>query len=159
MIFTAGRHPRLIAWLFALALTLVFAFASPGLARKITVPDSSAREIIDQKPDHGVKGLKAAAKAQDSGKRLQVGLQPEVRPPVEAVTPSASPNDPAGRDPKTYDRTSPGLTATLRSGSNTEILGVFSLPGSPGGSVRPYGQPDNTGTPAPSGGVMLKRSF
>lgn len=143
----------------ALALVLVVVFAAPALAQKITVPDSSPREIISQKPGSsaaGVKGLQPAHKSQTPGKSEKMNLKPEVRPAVEAVTPQ----DSIKRDPKTFERSSPGLAATLYPGKDTEITGVFNMPGSQGGSVRPYGQSGGHGnTPAPSGGVLLKRTF
>ena len=152
---------RWFAWPMALtlALPLVVAFASPGLARKIAVPDSSAREIITQKPGSpaaGVKGLQPPHKSQSQDRPEKINLKPEVRPAVEAVTPP----DAIRRDPKTFERSSPGLAATLYPGKDTEITGVFNMPGSQGGSVRPYGQSiGHSNTPAPSGGVLLKRSF
>lgn len=150
---------RWFAWPMALAMILVVASASPGLARKITVPDSSAREIITQKPNSsaaGVKGLQPAHKSPSPDKSDKINLKPEVRPAVEAVTPQ----DSIRRDPKTFERSSPGLAATLYPGKDTEITGVFNMPGSQGGSVRPYGQSVGQGnSPAPSGGVLLKRTF
>jgi len=89
------------------------------------------------------------------GKPGEVNLKPEVRPAVEAVTPQNS----VGREPKTFERSSPGLAATLYPGKDTEITGVFNMPGSQSGSVRPYGQPGGHTAPAPSGGVLLKRTF
>ncbi|WP_027189761.1 hypothetical protein [Fundidesulfovibrio putealis] len=143
----------------ALSLVLVVVFATPALAQKITVPDSSAREIITQKPGSsaaGVKGLQPAQKNQTPGKSEKINLKPEVRPAVEAVTPQ----DSIGREPKTFERSSPGLAATLYPGKDTEITGVFNMPGSQGGSVRPYSQSGgHNNTPAPSAGVLLKRSF
>jgi len=143
----------------ALPLALALAFAAPALAQKISVPDSSAREIITQNPSSstaGVKGLQPAHKSQTPGKSEKMNLKPEVRPAVEAVTPK----DSIGREPKTFERSSPGLAATLYPGKDTEITGVFNMPGSQSGSVRPYGQSGgHNNTPAPSGGVLLKRSF
>lgn len=151
----------ILALPIALPIALLVAFASPALAQKIVVPDSSAREIITQKPSSsaaGVKGL-PASKSQTlgkPGKPGEVNLKPEVRPAVEAVTPQNS----VGREPKTFERSSPGLAATLYPGKDTEITGVFNMPGSQGGSVRPYGQPGGqNSSPAPSGGVLLKRTF
>ncbi|MFP5221639.1 MAG: hypothetical protein ACLGSA_05065 [Acidobacteriota bacterium] len=143
----------------ALPLTLVVVGASAALAQKIAVPDSSAREIITQKPSSpaaAVKGLQPAHKSQTPGKADKVNLKPEVRPAVEAVTPQ----DSIGREPKTFERSSPGLAATLHTGNDTEITGVFNMPGSHGNSLRPYGQPGGPGNaPSPSAGVLLKRSF
>lgn len=152
------------AWHVALILplALVVAFEAPALAQKIVVPDSSAREIITQKPSSsaaGVKGLQPSHKSQTPGKPGkpgEVNLKPEVRPAVEAVTPQNS----VGREAKTFERSSPGLAATLYPGKDTEITGVFNMPASQGGSVRPYGQPGGQGSsPSPSGGVLLKRTF
>lgn len=143
----------------ALPLVLVAVCASAASAQKITVPNSSAREIITQKPASpaaGVKGLQSAHKSQTPGKADKVNLKPEVRPAVEAVTPQ----DSIGREPKTFERSSPGLAATLHSGNDTEITGVFNIPGSHGNSLRPYGQPGGlSSAPSPSAGVLLKRSF
>lgn len=158
MIPPQALSSRWSAWPMALALVLVVVFATPALAQKITAPDSSAREIITQKPNSaaGVKGLQPAHKSQTPGKTDKINLKPEVRPAVEAVTPK----DSVGRDPKTFERSSPGLAATLYPGKDTEITGVFNMPGSQSGSVRPYGQSGGHGnTPAPSGGVLLKRTF
>lgn len=160
MISPQALSSRRSVW--PMALALLVAFAAPALAQKITVPDSSAQEIITQKPGStaaGVKGLQPAHKSQTpgkSGKPGEVNLKPEVRPAVEAVTPQ----DSIKRDPKTFERSSPGLAATLYPGKDTEITGVFNMPGSQSGSVRPYGQPGgHNNTPAPSAGVLLKRSF
>lgn len=160
MIPPQALSSRWFAW--PLALVLAMGVASTCLAQKITAPDSSAHEIITQKPGSpaaGVKGLQPAHKSQTPGKPGkpgEVNLKPEVRPAVEAVTPQNS----VGREPKTFERSSPGLAATLYPGKDTEITGVFNMPGSQSGSVRPYGQSGgHNSTPAPSGGVLLKRTF
>lgn len=121
----------------------------------ILPPDANAHEIIAGKPVPGVKGLNAAPQQNAAVKGKDALLMPEMRPAVDALTPGSA----IAREPKTYDRTAPGITATLHPGSNTEILGVFNLPGSTTTSTRPYGLPENAPQNAPSGGVMLKRTF
>ena len=128
---------------------------SPTDRQALLPPDSSAHDIVSQKPDQGVKEMPAVSKPGNSGNSDPVGLKPELRPAVDTITPSSS----VAREPKTFDRGSPGLSATIHTSSNTEILGVFNLPGNPTGSVRPYGQPELGAKPAPSGGVMFKRTF
>lgn len=122
---------------------------------KLSAVDPDLQAIENGKPVQGIKGIGAAQRAGAAPKNLSIPLAPEFRPPVDALTPP----DTVDREPKTYERTSPGLSATIRAGDGTEIQGVFSLPGSTSGSARPYGQPELGAKPAPSGGVMLKRTF
>lgn len=103
---------------------------------------------------NGIKDMGSGAKTESPSKQPAMFLSPEFRSPVNALTPA----DPIGRDPS-YDRNAPGVSAIIHSGKNTEIHGVFSLPGSHSGTPRPYGQPEGGGKDAPSGGVMLKQTF
>jgi hypothetical protein len=102
-----------------------------------------------------VKGLGADGQPAPGASLSQLPLTPELRPAVDALVPSSS----IDREPKTVERTAPGLSATLHTGADTDITGVFNLPGSNASSVRPYGQPESGSKPAASGGVMLKHSF
>jgi hypothetical protein len=103
---------------------------------------------------NSIKDMGSRAKAESPSKQPGMFLSPEFRSPVHALTPA----DPIGREP-TYDRNAPGVSAIIHSGKNTEIRGLFSLPGTSSGTARPYGQPVNAGNDAPSGGVMLKQTF
>ena len=102
-----------------------------------------------------VKGLGAEGQPAPGASLSQLPLTPELRPAVDALVPSAS----VDREPKTVERTAPGLSATLHTGADTDITGVFNLPGSNASSVRPYGQPESGSKPGASGGVMLRHSF
>lgn len=107
-----------------------------------------------QSMGNGVKDFGSKAKTETPIKQPGMFLSPEFRAPVNALTPA----DPIGREPF-YDRNAPGVSAIIHSGKNTEIRGMFSLPGSNSGTPRPYGQPEGGGKDAPSGGVMLKQTF
>jgi hypothetical protein len=126
-----------------------------------TKPKKAAKSVLLLSPDIknsysglAVKGLGARDQTDSRAKTSALPLTPEFRPAVDALTPNIS----VDREPKTVERTAPGLSATLRAGSDTEIIGVFNLP-SNASSVRPYGQPESGPKAAPSGGVMLKHSF
>jgi len=124
---------------------------SPSIIRS----ETNAMEPGNSLPlGNGIKDFSSKAKPDTSSKQPAVFLSPEFRSPVNALTPA----DPIGRDPY-YGRSAPGVSAIIHSGKNTEIRGVFSLPGSNSGTARPYGQPESSGKDAPSGGVMLKQSF
>lgn len=130
--------------------------AKPRLSRpKLSIVDPDLQAIENGTPVQGIKGIGAVRHAGAASKSPSIPLTPEFRPPVDALTPPET----VGREPKTYERTAPGLSATIHAGSDTEIQGVFSLPGSTSGSTRPYGQPELGAKPAPSGGVMFKRTF
>jgi hypothetical protein len=124
---------------------------SPSISQSVT---NSTEPGNSQPTGNGIKDFGSKAKAETPSKQPSMFLSPEFRSPVNALTPA----DPIGRDPF-YDRNAPGVSAIIHSGKNTEIHGVFSLPGSNSGTPRPYGQQEGGGKDAPSGGVMLKQTF
>jgi hypothetical protein len=125
-----------------------------SVAPSITQPDTSAMAPGNNQPmGNGIKDFGSKASTETPSKQPGMFLSPEFRSPVNALTPA----DPIGREP-TYDRNAPGISAIIHSGKNTEIRGMFSLPGSHSGTARPYGQ-EPGGKDAPSGGVMLKQTF
>lgn len=79
-------------------------------------------------------------------------VNPEFRSAVDAVTPSEQ----ITREPKTYNRAAPGVSAVLHQDAKTEIKGVFSLPG---GNAKGASQGGQEAGSSPSAGVLLRRSF
>jgi hypothetical protein len=125
------------------------------VSQSITQPDTNPMGPGNSQPQsNGIKDFGSKAKTETPSKPPAMFLSPEFRSPVNALTPA----DPIGREPY-YDRNAPGVSAIIHSGKNTEIRGVFSLPGSGSGTARPYGQPESGGKDSPSGGVMLKQTF
>lgn len=102
-----------------------------------------------------IKEFTPGVKQNGSRRPASSSLSPEFRPAVDTLTPS----DSVAREPKTYDRLTPGVSAIIHPGKDTEIQGVFNLPEPKVGSMRPYGQPEGGAKSAASGGVMLKKSF
>ncbi|MBI4806390.1 MAG: hypothetical protein HY795_14240 [Desulfovibrio sp.] len=124
------------------------------VAPSITQQETNSSELGNSQPMvNGIKDFGSKASTEPPSKQPGMFLSPEFRSPVNALTPA----DPIGREP-IYDRNAPGISAIIHSGKNTEIRGMFSLPGSHSGTARPYGQ-EPGGKDAPSGGVMLKQTF
>lgn len=127
-----------------------------GMRALLLPPQVSAHDLVTGTHLSGVKDIDPTlSRESQTSSKSKAWLMPEMRPAVDALTPGSQ----FAREPKTYDRTAPGLTATIRPGGNTEIQGVFNLPGSSTVSARPYGIPENGNQTSPSGGVMLKRTF
>jgi hypothetical protein len=124
---------------------------SPSISQSET---NSMEAGSSQPQGNGIKDFGSKGKAETPSKPPAMFLSPEFRSPVNALTPA----DTIGREP-IYDRNAPGITAIIHSGKNTEIHGVFSLPGSHSGTARPYGQPESSGKDSASGGVMLRQTF
>ncbi|WP_243361208.1 hypothetical protein [Fundidesulfovibrio terrae] len=121
----------------------------------LTEQTSDVALLERQKPGNGIKEIAPGAGQGSTQRSGSARLAPEFRPAVDTLTPS----DSIAREPKTYDRLTPGISAIIHPGKDTEIQGVFNLPEAKVGSMRPYGQPEGGAKSAASGGVMLKKSF
>ena len=127
---------------------------SPALPRPdITIPGENLKSLTEPEAQGGqgyskVEPPKPAAPGKPA--KRGVTLAPEFRPAVDAVTPKSD----VQREPKTYDRSAPGVSAVIRQDDKTEIRGVVNLPG---GKNQP-GRTDHDSS-SPSAGVLLRRSF
>ncbi|WP_243366991.1 LysM peptidoglycan-binding domain-containing protein [Fundidesulfovibrio soli] len=127
---------------------------APALPRPdITIPGENLNSLTGQNAQGGqgyskIEPPKPAASGKPSKRGVTVA--PEFRPAVDAVTPKTD----VQKEPKTYDRSAPGVSAVIHQDDKTEIRGVVNLPG---GQKQP-GQPDREAS-SPSAGVLLRRSF
>jgi hypothetical protein len=127
---------------------------APSIA-SLLEQEENGPQAQSSNPGGSIKEIAPGAAKNGSSQSAPSRLSPEFRPAVEALTPS----DTIAREPKTYDRLTPGVSAVLYPGKDTQIQGVFNLPEQKVGSMRPYGQPEGGAKSAASGGVMLKKSF
>jgi hypothetical protein len=128
---------------------------APSIASLMEQEENGPQVQSSNNPGGSIKEIAPGPAKAGSSQSSPSRLSPEFRPAVEALTPSNS----IAREPKTYDRLTPGISAVLYPGKDTEIQGVFNLPEQKVGSMRPYGQPEGGAKSAASGGVMLKKSF
>jgi len=128
----------------------------PALLRPdITVPGENLKALTEPRSQGYSKIEPPAQQSPGKPARRGVTIAPEFRPAVEAVTPQS----PVAREPKTYDRSAPGVTAVIHQDDKTEIRGVFNLPGSAPGASHQGGRTDHEAGSSPAAGVLLRRSF